>query len=101
MASLSGSPAEAQGNQIRCTIGDRSVPILPQSHNTCPKPDDLDAARVKRREICVEARPYDDVQISMLSRVKAQKSNLVRGSLVPTEASRRKAVAEIVIAVEH
>lgn len=39
----------------------------PQSQNTCPKPDDLYAAKSKRDESYVEDCNCDDVQISKMS----------------------------------
>ena len=39
----------------------------PQSHNYCPKLDDLHLAKGKRSETAVDAWNYDDVQISMMS----------------------------------
>lgn len=64
---------------------------VPQSLITYLKSDDLGLARAKRGETPVEARNSSDVQFLKMSWVKAQKTNLVRGSLVPPEAARKQA----------
>ena len=49
----------------------------------------------------MEDRPSADVQFALLTWGKAEKPNLDRGSLVPSEAAPRQAVDEIVGGVKH
>ena len=83
-------PENTQGSVQRCGVKSRL-----QSLMWCPKSDDLGLARAKCAERCMEARRSSDVQYLDLSWVSVEKSNLVRGWLVPPKVGRSQASEEV------